>query len=244
MTFRTKLMQAILGVVIVTTAATLWIAQRQNSASYGAVVDELFRDQALAFRREHEVRLEAAAQEAERLAASVRLFAALEENDPEVYKIASDELRLGEFTFFRLRNAHGELIPPPGDGHSGVLDLAVRDYSCLRIPAGRATYNSASSKWRGRGRAPRLSDSCNADRQLRCACRHADSWPTCESAGHVRRQVRRPVYIPSGWRGDRQERRMAGRRRDLALDQPPGPRLRVSAIFVPTASPIGISCSC
>src|SRR5258705_946826 len=136
MTFRTKLLQAILGVVIVTTAATLWIAQRQNSASYGAVVDELFRDQALAFRREHEVRLEAAAQEAERLAASVRLFAALEENDPEVYKIASDELRLGEFTFFRLLNARGELIPPPADGHAGVLDLDAVRGSLLpaRIP--------------------------------------------------------------------------------------------------------------
>jgi class 3 adenylate cyclase len=137
MTFRTKLLQAILGVVIVTTAATLWIAQRQNSASYGAVVDELFRDQALAFRREHEVRLEAAAQEAERLAASVRLFAALEENDPEVYKIASDELRLGEFTFFRLLNAHGELIPPPVDGHAGVPDLAAVHGSLVpaQIPA-------------------------------------------------------------------------------------------------------------
>jgi len=137
MTFRTKLLQAILGVVIVTTVATLLIAQRQNSTSYQAVVDELFRNQALAFQREHEARLEAAAQEAERLAGSVRLFAALEEDDPEVYKIASDELRLGEFTFFRLLNAHGDLIPAPADGHAGVLDLEAVRGSLVptRIPA-------------------------------------------------------------------------------------------------------------
>ena len=55
---------------------------------------------------------------------SVRLFAALEENDPEVYKIAGDELRLGEFAFFRLLDAHGDVIPPPADGRAGAFDLA------------------------------------------------------------------------------------------------------------------------
>ena len=118
MTFRTKLLQAILGVVVITTAASLFIAQRQNSASYQAVVDELFRNETAAFRREHEARLASAAQEAGRLAMSVRLFAALEENDPEVYKIAGDELRLGEFTFFRLLNSRGEVISPPADGRA------------------------------------------------------------------------------------------------------------------------------
>jgi len=122
-TFRAKLLQAILGLVIATTAASLVIAQRQNAASYRAVVDDLFHDQTAAFQREHETRLEVAAGETERLAMSVRLFAALEANDPEVYKIAADELRLGEFTFFRLLNARGDVIPPPADGRAGRLDL-------------------------------------------------------------------------------------------------------------------------
>ncbi len=54
---------------------------------------------------------------------SVRLFAALEEGDPEVYKIARDELRLGEFAFFRLLDAHGDIIEPPPDSGAGALDV-------------------------------------------------------------------------------------------------------------------------
>ena len=123
MTFRTKLLQAILAVVVLCTAASLYVAQRESSAAYRTVVDELFRNQAAAFEREHETRLELAADEARRLATSVRLFAALEENDPEVYKIAGDELRLGEFSFFRLLDAHGNVIPPPDDGRAGAMDV-------------------------------------------------------------------------------------------------------------------------
>jgi len=123
MTFRAKLLQSILAVVVLSTAASLYVAQRESSASYRAVVDELFRNQAAAFEREHETRLEFAAAEAARLATSVRLFAALEENDPEVYKIAGDELRLGEFSFFRLLDARGNVIPPPDDGRAGAMDV-------------------------------------------------------------------------------------------------------------------------
>ncbi len=124
MTFRAQLLQAIVLVVAATTAASLLVAQRESSASYRAVVAELFRNQAAAFEREHETRLELAVEEAQRLATSVRLFAALEENDPEVYKIAGDELRLGEFSFFRLLDARGEVLPPPPDGRAGTLDLS------------------------------------------------------------------------------------------------------------------------
>ena len=141
MTFRTKLLQAILAVVAASTAASLFVAQRQSSESYGALVDELFRNQATAFEREHETRLEVAAGEIERLAMSVRLFAALEENDPEVYKVAGDELRLGEFAFFRLLDAHGNVIPAPSDGRAGVFDPAnVRG---ALVPSGGAPNDPA-----------------------------------------------------------------------------------------------------
>jgi len=141
MTFRTKLLQAILAVVAASTAASLFVAQRQSSESYDALVDELFRSQATAFAREHEMRLEVAAGEIERLAMSVRLFAALEENDPEVYKVAGDELRLGEFAFFRLLDARGNVIPPPADGRAGVFDPAnVRG---ALVPAGPAPNGAA-----------------------------------------------------------------------------------------------------
>ncbi|HEY6599833.1 MAG TPA: hypothetical protein VIZ30_10990, partial [Pseudomonadales bacterium] len=124
MSFYAKLLQGILAVVVATTAASLFVAQRQSSESYGSLIDELFRNQSDAFEREHETRLELAAAEAQRLANSVRLFAALEESDPEVYKIARDELRLGEFSFFRLLDAEGKIIEPPPDSGAGTFDIS------------------------------------------------------------------------------------------------------------------------
>ena len=120
MSFRARLLQAIMGIVVVTTVASLLIAQQQNSKSHRAVVDDLFRHQLSSFQQEQEVRLAIAAKEAQHLADSVRLFAALEANDPEVYKIAGDELRLGDFAFFRLLNAQGAIIAPPEDGRAGL----------------------------------------------------------------------------------------------------------------------------
>ena len=81
--------------------------------------------------------------EARRLAQSVRLFAALEEGDPEeVYKIASDELRLGEFAFFRLLDAEGKLIPPGADSRAGVFDAAGLQGEWL--PHGKAVSSTTS----------------------------------------------------------------------------------------------------
>ncbi len=121
MSFRAKLLQAILSIVVITTAASLFIAQRQNSASFQQVVDDLFRQRLNAFQQEQDTRLAVAAQEAGQLANSVRLFAALEEDDAEVYKIAADELRMGEVAFFRLLNARGQMISPPRDGRAGLV---------------------------------------------------------------------------------------------------------------------------
>ena len=116
------------------------MAQRQSSESYGSLVDELFRNQSVAFEREQKTRLELAAAEAQRLAMSVRLFAALEEGDPQVYKIAGDELRSGEYTFFRLLDARGDIIEPPADGGAGVLDI-TRVRGSL-VPTAAASPNS------------------------------------------------------------------------------------------------------
>jgi class 3 adenylate cyclase len=125
MTFRAKLLRAILAIVMITTAASLLIAQQQNAALFQSVVDRLFAEQMKSFQQTQELPIGAAKVEARRLAQSVRLFAALEEGDPEeVYKIASDELRLGEFAFFRLLDAEGKLIPPGADSRAGVFDAA------------------------------------------------------------------------------------------------------------------------
>src|SRR3954470_13355610 len=135
MSFRAKLLQAIMPLVVATTVISLLIAQQQNSATHKAVVNELFRYQLRNFQQEQEARLAIAAKEAQRLADSVRLFAALEENDPEVYKIAGDELRLGEFSFFRLLDSDGDVMPPPDDDRAGALDLTrVRGTLVPEVP--------------------------------------------------------------------------------------------------------------
>jgi class 3 adenylate cyclase len=136
--FRSRLLQTIVVVVVVTTAASLWIAQRQHAASYRALVDTLFREQTLAFEREQALRHRLAAENVARLADSVRLFAALEASDPEVYKIAGDELRLGEFDFFRLFDADGGLIEPPSGHRAGRLERDTRQEALLPASA-RAT---------------------------------------------------------------------------------------------------------
>jgi class 3 adenylate cyclase len=109
--------------VTLTTAATLFAAQRQNSASYRAVVDDLLAGQSQAFQREQAVGHAIATEQVARLASSVRLFAAMEAGDPDVYQVAADELRLGEFDFFRLVDARGTVMAPPRDGRAGGAGL-------------------------------------------------------------------------------------------------------------------------
>lgn len=158
MTFHARLLTTILGVVIVTTVAALYIAQRQNSASYRTLVDELLSNQTATFQREQETRHEVAVEQAARLAASVRLFAALEANDPEVYKIAGDELRLGEFEFFRLLNKRGRMIEPPADGRAGADDLRVPGASLApgTVPRQGGDVELGFIETRSNGRASRI----------------------------------------------------------------------------------------
>jgi class 3 adenylate cyclase len=122
MTFRAQIVLAIVGVVVLTLMASLVIVQRQNAETFGGAIDALLRLEATSFQREQETRHRNAAEDVARLAQSVRIFAALEAGDPGVYHIARDELRTGEFDFFRLLDAAGRMIAPPRDGRAGRLD--------------------------------------------------------------------------------------------------------------------------
>ena len=143
MTFRARLLASIVGVVTATTAATLFIAQSQNTASYQAVLDALFQSEVESFRDQQEQQLSVAKTEAAKLAESVRLFAALEEGDPEIYKIAGDELRLAELAFFRLTDAAGHIIPPPVEDQNGDRELDTILSPPLTKIAGGDTISSA-----------------------------------------------------------------------------------------------------
>lgn len=137
MNFRTLLLLAIMGIIVFTTVTSLLIAQRQNGQAYRTLGDELLRHQADAFERLQRSLGEQASQSTAALAGSVRLFAALEAQDPGVYQIATDELRLGQFSFFRLLDAGGALIePPPGEG--GLSQARFADWLLPRAAAAAA----------------------------------------------------------------------------------------------------------
>ena len=142
MAFSVRLLLAILAVVVITTGSTLLIAQRQNRVTYRAVVDELFELQSAAFLHEQEFRHAAAAAQAARLATSVRLFAALEERDPDLYKIAADELRSGDYAFFRLLDRDGVVLQPPEDSRAGMPELADASLAPLSTAAAKGAERS------------------------------------------------------------------------------------------------------
>lgn len=126
MTFRTKLLASILTVVAATTGATLKIAQDQTKETYRSLLDVMFRSEIESFESLQEQRLELGRNQARLLSGSVRLFAALEENDPElIYEVAQVELREADFDFYRLADAGGVIIPAKAGGDSGEIDVVV-----------------------------------------------------------------------------------------------------------------------
>lgn len=143
MTFRSKLLASILTVVAATTAATLCIAQSQNTASYQAVLDELFRAEADSIRARQQQQMLVTSAQASKLAESVRLFAALEEGIPETYEIAGAELRVADRAFFRLVDAKGKLITPPeGNTFAGLVGSGIDAPLAKLLSARRATGQS------------------------------------------------------------------------------------------------------
>ena len=93
MSFRARLLQTFLTLVIITTGAAMLIAQRQNEAMLQGVVNELFKAELKTFYQTQELSVEAAKAKGLHLAESVRLFAALEEGDPEeIYQVADAEM--------------------------------------------------------------------------------------------------------------------------------------------------------
>lgn len=144
MTFRARLQQTILGVVATTTAAVLIVAQRQNSVSFDATVETLFHQQTTSFQRDQEAQREVAQFHAS-LGDSVRVFAALEEGDPETYNVVSDEVRLGGFEFFRLASAEVGLLDPPENSRAGLLTAALQTTLNAQLQAALAAMGPDST---------------------------------------------------------------------------------------------------
>src|SRR6187431_711159 len=150
--FRAKLLLAMLLVVTLVTGSTVVVLQQHVESTYGHIFEERFQDELDLFAAGQESRLAAVRAKGLELARSVRLIAAMEEEDAALlYRIALDELRdvlrpppdtphARPAAFFRFVSAHGEVLPTDDPG-AGLL--ATPDRARWERQLGRA--GSASS---------------------------------------------------------------------------------------------------
>ena len=160
--FRIKLLAAMMLVIVAITAAVLWFAQRNAEAGVRQSLQRQFQSEFGLLAEAQEARRAAIAERCRVLAKSVRIRAALEENDREdLYLNAAVELRdvleekAGESEsrslraeFFRFLNAEGAIMQPPMGAQEeawesqlalpgGVPDEQQAGYAVLSAGVGR-----------------------------------------------------------------------------------------------------------
>ncbi len=123
--FRIKLVAAMMMVVVGVTGATLYVAQNRMRAAHERMSELQFRGQVELFNKMRESRLSRIREKCRELVRSVRVAAALEEEDLELlYKLSRDELadvmrgRLangpqGRARLIRFIDTEGAELPPP-----------------------------------------------------------------------------------------------------------------------------------
>jgi len=148
--FRTRLLVAMMLVVVAVAATGLWFAQRNVAANVQLDWQREFRAELAALHAAQEVRRAALAERCRVLARKPRIHAALEDNAPDLlYPNARDELAdvLGEGNgphaetaayalhakFYRFLDGRGAVIPPPPGQDAGQWPRMVE--STLALPA-------------------------------------------------------------------------------------------------------------
>jgi len=131
LSFRAKLVLAMMLTVTAATGAALLVTERGFAATYRRIVGERFESDVASFAALQQARLAAVQRRCLELARSVRLVAAFEEADATLlYRIALDELRdvlrpdpaggAAPASFFRLLGATGEPVAP-GEQPAGLV---------------------------------------------------------------------------------------------------------------------------
>ena len=148
--FRTRLLVAMMLVVVAVTATGLWFAQRNVAANVQLDWQREFRAELAALHAAQEVRHAALAERCRVLARKPRIHAALEDNAPDLlYPNARDELAdvLGggngphpetaayalHAKFYRFLDSRGAVISPPSGPDAGQLKREAE--SALALPA-------------------------------------------------------------------------------------------------------------
>lgn len=150
LSFRIKVLLALMLVVVVVTGTTTYLAERNVQERYQEALDAKFQEQMRLFSGLQEARRRAILDKCRALAHSVRLQAALEEEDVEdLYRNALAELQgvytpgnngTGEGTetqssralFFRFVDANGAILSP-GEFHAGQLGEGSDDSPLVPI---------------------------------------------------------------------------------------------------------------
>jgi signal transduction histidine kinase len=152
--FRTRLLVAMMLVVVAVAATGLWFAQRNVAANVQLDWQREFRAELAALHAAQEVRHAALAERCRVLARKPRIHAALEDNAPDLlYPNARDELAdvLGggngphsetaayalHAKFYRFLDGRGAVIPPPPGQDAGRLKSEAEPALALpAVPAG------------------------------------------------------------------------------------------------------------
>jgi signal transduction histidine kinase len=136
LSFRTKLLLALMLIGVAVTSATLYLAENNLRANHQQILDTQFQNQLRSFLAVQDVQSSAIAERCRALSHSVRLRAALEERDvDDLYRNALAELQ-GIFdpnepaqgyerhsvraSFFRFFDADGGILPP-GEHLAGLI---------------------------------------------------------------------------------------------------------------------------
>lgn len=114
LSFRFKLLIAMMLVVAGVSGATLWLTQIRVQAAYEKLFEEKLQEQLTHVPREQEERIGEIKRECARFAGLRRIFAALEEREVEqLYLTAQDELRIILGRDETSTNAGFQVTPPP-----------------------------------------------------------------------------------------------------------------------------------
>jgi class 3 adenylate cyclase len=164
LSFRTKLLLAMMFIVLLVTVATLVATQHKVEDTYGRLFQDQFEAQVSAFSARQEARLGVIRDRCELAAGNVRLRSAVEDElDPaEIYSKAADELRLAGFysipstprfelgessakrktkplgePFVRFLSGEGKVIHPPDAGDELARQKVERQLRFIGGAVGR-----------------------------------------------------------------------------------------------------------
>ncbi len=144
LSFRFKLLFAMMLVVGAVSGVTLYLTQMRVQAAYEKLFKDKLEAQITYIPREQELRIGSIKKECERLAKSVRIFASLNDETPDLYQVARDELNIILRTEDEMAGPEGATTDPPGVPPPAPPDGPAAE-------AGKQKAKTAQEELKGKG---------------------------------------------------------------------------------------------